>query len=155
MTDGSLADALEREHRAIDEGLLHFVDGGDPGQQERRALADAMAALRRHIYLEEELLFPRLREAGLAMPVFVMVREHAQMWRLLDDIDKGLAGEGDASSVRDLVRELMPVLDAHNPKEEQILYPQVQHVLDDAASSAATAVLRAGGLPDGWVCEGL
>lgn len=155
MADSSLAEALESEHRAIDEGLLAFVEGGSGDRDGRQALAAAMAALRRHIYLEEELLFPPLREAGLAMPVFVMVREHAQMWRLLDDIDKAPAGpEGDAA-VSALARELMPVLDAHNPKEEQILYPQVKGVLDDAGTAAATAILQEGELPEGWVCEGL
>src|SRR5690554_5908558 len=76
----SLAAALEREHREIDDGLEIFSAGGEGTDERREALERAIRALRRHIYLEEEFLFPPLREAGLVAPIFVMLREHAQIW---------------------------------------------------------------------------
>lgn len=55
----SLAAALEREHHEIDAGIAAFTAA--PGDWQ--PLARAIRALRRHIYLEEEFLFPLLREA--------------------------------------------------------------------------------------------
>jgi regulator of cell morphogenesis and NO signaling len=84
----SLAAALEREHHEIDAGIAAFTAAPDSPQP----LVRAIRALRRHIYLEEEFLFPLLREAeaGLTAPVFVMLREHAQIWATLDSLEREL-----------------------------------------------------------------
>ncbi len=84
----SLAAALEREHHEIDDGIAAFT--ASPGNPQ--SLTRAIRALRRHIYLEEQFLFPLLRQAepGLAAPVSVMLREHAQMWATLDTLDREL-----------------------------------------------------------------
>ena len=151
-TDGTetLEQALEREHREIDAGIEEFTSGGDA-----QPLLQAMDALRRHIYLEEEFLFPPLRKAGMMMPVFVMVREHADMWRLLDDLQPRLqSGEG-GSTVQDACQALVSLLQAHNPKEEQILYPQADAVLGAEAGGELKQFMRTGAMPDGWTAEGL
>ncbi|MGH3302292.1 MAG: hypothetical protein ACRDOK_11535 [Streptosporangiaceae bacterium] len=77
MRTGSLAAALEHEHHEVDAGIAAFT----AAPWDRQPLARAIGALRRHIYLGEEFLFPLLHEAepGLAAPVFVMLREHAQI----------------------------------------------------------------------------
>jgi iron-sulfur cluster repair protein YtfE (RIC family) len=147
---GTLAEALELEHREIDAGIERFVDGSGRAD----SLTRAGAALRRHIYLEEEFLFPPLRDAGLMAPVFVMVREHGQMWRTLDGLDGQLAGGVADPAVRDACAELVAQLQAHNPKEEQILYPQADAVLGAEAGGQLAAFLESGAMPEGWVCEG-
>jgi iron-sulfur cluster repair protein YtfE (RIC family) len=145
---GTLADALEQEHREIDAGIDEFAGGsGDTA-----SLVRAAAALRRHIYLEEEFLFPPLRTAGgLMAPVFVMVREHGEMWHTLDGLDGKLAA---GTLTGDDCTELVAQLQAHNPKEEQILYPQADAVLTAEASGELAEFMRSGTMPDGWVCEG-
>jgi hypothetical protein len=51
----SLSAALEREHHKIDAGIAAFTASqGNP-----QSLTCAIRALRRHIYLEEEFLYPR------------------------------------------------------------------------------------------------
>jgi len=37
-------------------------------------------------------LFPPLRDAGMVAPVFVMLREHGQMWRAGTSMPTDLAG---------------------------------------------------------------
>lgn len=157
MSVETLAAALEREHHEIDDGIETFAAGLAAGKCDGRPLARATAALRRHIYLEEEFLFPPLRAAGLIAPVFVMVREHGQMWTTLDALDAEFH-DGDVhdtlpESVADLLRDLQQQLEAHNPKEEQILYPQADQVLTASATAELRALLDAGQLPDGWVCQ--
>lgn len=147
MTE-SLAAALKREHREIDRGVERFVRIGDIA-----ALARAIAALRRHIYLEEQFLFPPLRQAGLVAPIFVMLREHGQLWSTLDALDTALADGAAADTARDLCRQLTVLDQHHNPKEERILYPQADHVLTTVATARLRDFLAAGRLPEGWVCE--
>lgn len=151
MVEERLAVALEREHREIDAGFEAFASG--EGEAATAALTAAAEALRRHIYLEEEFLFPALREAGMVAPVFVMLREHGEMWRALDAIDAELETHGAGPSFHPLLAELGRRLEAHNVKEEAILYPQADTVLDPAAAADLASFLRSGRTPDGWVCE--
>lgn len=152
MGIGSLAVALEREHREIDEGIEAFSAGPADATRDRRVLARAIQALRRHIYLEEEFLFPPLRTAGLVAPVFVMLREHAQIWVTLDALERDLAA-GVATDGLALCHQLAVQIQHHNLKEERIIYPQADEVLTASASEQLRAFLDSGELPEGWVCE--
>ena len=145
MTADTLAAALEREHREIDAGVHAFLAAFD-----REPLRRAMDALRRHIFLEEEYLFPPLRDAGLFAPVFVMLRQHGEIWDTLEELEERL--DGDAATTADTCHRLLTQLDAHNAKEEPIIYPQVDTVLSDAAGAGLHAFIQAGRMPDGWVC---
>lgn len=153
----SLAHALEREHREIDAGIEAFIAaiaaGTSPPTEQ---LNRAVAALRRHIYLEEVYLFPPLREAGMVAPVFVMVREHAALWQTLGMLGAELRNPAAIpASAAGTCRDLIVQLGHHNRKEERILYPQADSVLTDAASAQLRTLLDTGEIPEGWVCEGL
>jgi iron-sulfur cluster repair protein YtfE (RIC family) len=141
----TLADALTAEHRAIDGGIEAFLsDAGDA-----QALHDAMLALRRHIYLEEVFLFPPLKPT-MMMPIFVMLREHGELWRAMDAVDATVAAGGDADAQ---CRDLLALLDEHNTKEEPIVYPRADADLDDAVRAQLADFLADGTYPDGWVCD--
>lgn len=145
MTTEPLSAALTREHHEIDTGLAEFTARGDA-----EALTRVADALRRHIYLEEEFVFPTLRASGLMAPVLVMLREHGQIWRALDAAE-GAAAAG--APVRAAVDELTGLLERHNAKEEPILYPRADAVLDASAADAVTDFLASGQTPEGWVCS--
>ena len=84
MPDGLLSVVLEREHHEIDSAIAAFIEKLDGGCVQPEPLSAALEALRRHIYLEETFLFPPIREAGMIMPIFVMMREHGELWRTMD-----------------------------------------------------------------------
>lgn len=150
MTDDALQAALEREHRAIDGGIEEFTAGGD----DTEPLLRAMFGLRRHIYLEERFLFPPLREAGMMMPVMVMLREHGELWRAMDALDGMLTDGAEHKILETACRDLLAQLDKHNSKEEPILYAQADAVLSPAASAELGAFIDEGRMPNGWICEG-
>ena len=145
MSTDSLAATLEREHHEIDDGIAKFAAA--PGDQQ--PLVRAIRALRRHIYLEEEILFPLLHQAerALGAPLFVMLREHGQIWTLLDSLEDDL----DAASPA-LIRQLESHLLHHNLKEEKVLYPRADEVLPTAAAERLWSLLDSGEMPEGWVC---
>ncbi|HET9973517.1 MAG TPA: hemerythrin domain-containing protein [Streptosporangiaceae bacterium] len=148
MDTSSLAAALEREHQEIDAGIAAFA----AASWDRRPLGRAIGALRRHIYLEEEFLFPLLRDAepGLAAPVFVMLREHAQIWGTLEALERAVdAGAGSGLALR---KRLTVQLLHHNLKEEKILYPRADDLLPPAAADRLRVFLGSGELPGGWAC---
>jgi hemerythrin-like domain-containing protein len=148
----SVSAGLLREHHEIDEGLTTLTVASRSGEQDPSAVKRAIHALRRHIYLEEEFLFASLAEAGLIAPVFVMLREHAQIWATLDALQRELDDDaGGGPAARALAHQLAIQLQHHNLKEEKILYPQTDQVLTEAATRRLRAFLRSGQLPGDWV----
>lgn len=151
----SLMEILEQEHHHIDDVLRQHSDGSVIETDARAALRTAVVDLRRHIFAEEELLFPPLRDAGMFGPIMVMLREHGQMWPLLDAIEDILNGDGNDSELSEICSTLFELLQAHNAKEEQILYPQLDQVVDQRGASAAREFLETGHLPEGWVTQNI
>lgn len=149
MTGESPTAALEREHRDIDDVIKRFSASCEDSEPLKRAIA----ALRRHIYLEEEVLFPALRtggDPGLVAPIFVMLREHAQIWRTLDDLEQALDSLPAAAS--QFCHQLLVQLQHHNRKEERILYPEADRTLPTPVAERLTTLLEASRVPNGWVC---
>lgn len=150
---GVLGAAMEREHHEIDEGIERFSLDELSGEERADSLKRAIDALRRHIFLEEEFLFPPMK-ADLAIPMMVMLREHGEIWRSLEEIEAKLA-QGVASEpvLRDACQELLLQLDRHNSKEEPIFYGAADETLSDAQTAVLQDLLRTGEMPEGWVCQ--
>lgn len=148
-----LSTLLEREHEEIDGGIEEYADALADGATDPAPLLHAMAALRRHIYLEEEFVFPPLKAAGLMMPIFVMLREHGAIWDAMAVLDEQLTSEADPAALGNACRELLGQLDAHNAKEEPIIYPRADAELSDDATARLRTFLEQGATPEGWRCE--
>lgn len=158
-TDGealSLAAALTREHHQIDAAIEQYL--ASVGTPPRRAvpLLQAMESLRRHIYLEEEILFPRLPAGPLMMPLMVMRREHGELWRRMDWLADRLRDPGTSDNgLESACSELLALLASHNSKEEPIVYPHLDADLGEDERAQVRELVAMGTLPEGWVCQDL
>jgi hemerythrin-like domain-containing protein len=157
LSDETLSTALEREHREIDTGIETFIGkldaspDGDSVQPE--PLTQALDALRRHIYLEEAILFPPIREAGMVMPIFVMMREHGELWRTIDALTDLLADGATHEQLRDTCHQLLGQLERHNSKEEPVIYPHADTALPPQVCAELARFIDTGRVPDGWICQ--
>jgi regulator of cell morphogenesis and NO signaling len=149
----SPGEALEREHREIDAGIEPFSSPLSQHRVQPGPLLQALEALRRHIYLEEEFLLPPLYAAGMTMPLLAMLREHGQIWDTMEALEQELAGSRNAVSLSKRCRELVVQLQHHNLKEERIIYPQADQVLPGAESARLSALISSATMPGGWRCE--
>lgn len=149
----TLATALEREHREIDAGMESFTSGSRAG--DALSLSGAIQALRRHIYLEEAFLFPPLRESAptLSGEVLVMLREHGQLWGVLDQLEREIITNRNSKTALRLCSKVLALLSPHHQKEEQVLYAAADDVLGRPAEVRLRAFLHYGRLPEGWACE--
>jgi hemerythrin-like domain-containing protein len=153
MDTGILTTVLEEEHRQIDAAIEEYLGSLKQDEPDSRPLVRAFEALRRHIYLEEEFLFPPLREAGLVMPLLVMVREHGQLWDAMDALDVQVRDGAAPGDIDESCRTLLALLDAHNSKEEPIVYPQADLTLHPDAAERLLDFIDSGRMPEGWTCE--
>lgn len=149
-----VAKDLVVEHHSIDDRLGDFVAGLGEGEVRAESFRASAKELRHHIYVEEAHLFPPLRAVGLIPPVLVMLREHGEMWDVLDGIDRLLdADTPDVVALRRECERLTAQLEAHNMKEEQILYPAADERLATEDLEKVSTSLVDGDLPDGWRAE--
>ncbi|MHB2022777.1 MAG: hemerythrin domain-containing protein [Mycobacteriales bacterium] len=145
---------LEGDHRRSDATLEAFANAPANARLDRRELAAAAAGLRRHIYVEEELLFPPLHAAGLVGPILVMLGEHGPMWEVLDQLDQAVAAQAADDVLEYRCRRLLALLVHHNPKEERILYPQAEAILSAPQAQQVNEQLTgAARVPEGWICH--
>ena len=91
--------------------------------------------LESHLQQEETILFPAFEQAtGMMMgPTQVMRAEHAQMRQLVAEMTQALSAQN-KDQFLGLSETLMILMQQHNMKEEQMLYPMTQAHLPDAAA---------------------
>lgn len=107
----------------------------------RSAFDEFVRGLERHITVEEQQLFPLFDDrAGMRGPTMVMRHEHRAIEQLLAKLDASLEAENAALFASEAA-ELAAILQAHNLKEERILYPRSDGVLDDAERAALLAAI--------------
>jgi len=129
----SITRYLSWDHDRLDvllgESTRH-VENGDIAQARLLFLAFD-EGVRRHIRMEEELLFP-LFESRTGMrngPTVVMRAEHRLIEVELTRMRQGLEA-GDAAAYATGLANLHCAMLPHNVKEEQVLYPTVDDMLD-------------------------
>jgi hemerythrin-like domain-containing protein len=87
--------------------------------------------LKRHIALEENVVFPIFDErTGIVGPLTVMRHEHQILVELLGRARLAL-DQGDRAAFDAVVTPLKELIQAHNLKEERILYPRTDAALDE------------------------
>ena len=145
----SVGSALEHDHHAIDGEFERFMEGLERGEWLREAFERGAEGLRHHIFVEEEVFFPFLRVGGLVAPVFVMLREHAEIWRALETVEDAMGQ--DRERAREGMATLASALEQHNLKEEQVLYPRAVTLLSESDAEAVRAAFEEQQRPDGWV----
>jgi len=131
-------DALECEAGRVEDGAP--VDGAffEHAITFVREFADGL-----HHQKEERVLFPSLTEAGLPQeggPVGVMLIEHDEGRRFVATMHESLAGAvaGEAAARTQLsaaARGYVVLLRAHIQKEDTVLFPMAENVLDESAHS--------------------
>ena len=149
----TLSAALEREHQEIDAGIEAFLGQLDAGRLDADGLTTTLDALRRHIYLEERILFPPIRHGGMVMALAVMMQEHGEIWHTIDAVADLVADGGEPEKIREICRQLLSQLEAHNAKEEPVIYPAADTGLQPEKSAELADFIQTGLMPDSWVCQ--
>ena len=128
-----LAAFFEQDHRDCDArwaDVEELLDTSDIDAA-RPAWEKYDSSMRRHLAMEEEVLFPAF-EAKSGMggggPTAMMTMEHQQMRGLLDQIGEAMEA-GDAQEAMDIGDTLLMMAQQHNVKEEGMLYPMAENIL--------------------------
>lgn len=122
----NIKDCMTDDHRRCDH-LFADVEQAVAAHAWDRAsatFAGFAGAMQQHFATEEELLFPAFEaESGMTMgPTQVMRDEHIQMRELLAAAQQALVAQ-DADEYSGNAETLLIMMQQHNMKEENVLYP--------------------------------
>ena len=139
----TIMDFLGNDHRACDDLFASAeVAVAQKNWDSARSLFERFqTAMAHHLAMEEEVLFPAF-EARTGMrtgPTEVMRMEHAQMRGLLQEM-AGAVTNADESRYLGLSETLNMLMQQHNLKEENMLYPMSDQVLGDERDSLIRAM---------------
>jgi len=129
---GAIGDFLTADHRRCDELFARAEDAAVAGDWPGCAAAfdGFRQALEHHLGMEEEVLFPAFEErTGMAgSPTMVMRGEHGQM-RELAALAGSAAQRRAAEEFLGHCETLLVLMQQHNLKEENVLYPMADRSL--------------------------
>jgi hemerythrin-like domain-containing protein len=140
----TIAATMTADHRHCDEyfsAAEAAASRADWAEAERLFRLFREATLN-HFALEEERLFPAFEgHIGHGMgPTQVMRMEHNQMRQLMDEMEASLNGQ-DKAGYLGRSETLMMILQQHNMKEEQMLYPMMDQTLGQAGAEIASELV--------------
>jgi hemerythrin-like domain-containing protein len=131
---------MQQNHRDCDELFVQVEASASDGNWADAALHfDSFnTMLERHLNMEEQVLFPAFEtETGhTGGPTTVMRMEHEQIRGLISELKSCLESEG-SQRFLGLTESLMMLIQQHNMKEEQMLYPMTDQALSDSAAVLA------------------
>ncbi len=128
----TITETMTNDHRRCDhifaeaEGFVAKSDWEDG----RARFQEFYQAMEHHFSMEEDVLFPEFENAsGMSSgPTQVMRMEHKQMRQLLLDMEQAVERR-DSDGFLGMSETLMIIMQQHNVKEEQMLYPMSDNAL--------------------------
>lgn len=123
---------MTQDHRSCDEIFAAAEEAvSDQNWDEANTqFAKFEAAMERHLGMEENTLFPEFEQAtgNTVGPTQMMRVEHEQMRELIQQLRLALASR-DVDTYLGVSETLLVMMQQHNVKEEQILYPMTDQAL--------------------------
>ncbi len=134
-------DLVRRDHQA----LLTLFHRWSPraSARRRRALAlSAALALEVHAQVEEEILYPALREVGPSEFLLGAVDDHSRMRALVARLRQQPAGGATVGDEADVFMALMREVMHHMAEEETRFLPEVERVLQGRLGELGAQMLQ-------------
>ncbi|WP_348944909.1 hemerythrin domain-containing protein [Chitinibacter sp. FCG-7] len=133
----SITSTLQNQHRHCDQYLAQAESAARAAQWARcrEASAEFIQATEAHFALEEDALFPAFEQASglIGGPTQVMRQEHAQARELMRALQEAAVRQ-DTDDYLGCAETLLLLLQQHNMKEENILYPMCDRSIPDFAA---------------------
>ena len=131
----SINEYMSNKHRECDDVFSqaeNFV-AEDKWDEAHKHWQQFHGELEEHLTMEEAVLFPKFEQAtGMTQgPTSVMRMEHAQMRALCDKLANAALAKNKEAYLG-VSETLMILMQQHNMKEEQMLYPMTDRVLGDS-----------------------
>lgn len=132
----SITDHLALDHERCD-ALFARIESAladDNAAQAQTAFAAFHRAMQHHFSMEEAILFPAYEANSDDLSLSHMMRlEHEQMRELIEQM-KAALNSGSLQACTGLTAAMSPLMQLHNQKEEELLYPLLDRKLGEKSA---------------------
>jgi len=129
----TIKEFLSNDHSRCDEIFASMEEAASTSLEDAKKIClEFIQATEHHFQMEERVMFLEFEtKTGMTQgPTQMMRHEHTQMRALMQDMFKALE-DGNKDKFFGYSETLMILLQQHNMKEEQMLYPMAQQHLSD------------------------
>lgn len=133
-----IKDFLMQDHRDCDELFAQAEEAVHSGDDKAQSITQKFVQeLNHHLDMEETVMFPAFEaQTGMTQgPTAMMRMEHSQMRQMAEEL---LTKLEDKKSFFSLSETLMMLMQQHNMKEEQMLYPMADQHLSAISQDLVT-----------------
>ncbi|MBB5985041.1 hemerythrin domain-containing protein [Sphingobium lignivorans] len=136
--------ALQTEHRTVFR-LLDALEATEETQKAKRSmlLTQIKHLLGKHAFEEENVIYPAMRDHGLAEEAEQLITDHGDVKHALFELEMMAPN---APRFLSKVGELRSALETHIAEEEETLFPALAAALSDADGARLTASMNKEGL---------
>ncbi len=127
----SIKEYLTNDHRLCNDIFAKMEQTAAKSLSDAKPLCDEfIAATEHHFQMEERVMFPEFEQkTGMVQgPTQMMRQEHEQVRSLMKEMSEAINNDN-KDKFFGLTETLMIMLQQHNMKEEQMLYPMAQQHL--------------------------
>lgn len=142
---------FQHAHHRVEGYLIDFREEVEQDRREAGLLTRASEDLHQHMFVEEEFLFPLVKER-LAAAVASLEEEHGRVCDLMEELRGLLSREADREALQACTARLMGALAAHNTAEDLGIYPDLLALLGPARAQALLLEAERAEVPQGWAC---
>lgn len=133
----NISDTFAHDHKQCDGLFAEAESAVSTGEWSKAAElhGEFQSRMMRHMDIEEQVLFPAIEEraGGAIGPTQVMRSEHEEMRNLLARMEQSIAAR-DGDDFLGLSETLLILMQQHNLKEEEVLYPMADQMLGAEAA---------------------
>ncbi|HTH29343.1 MAG TPA: hemerythrin domain-containing protein [Sphingobium sp.] len=141
---GDWDQALAREHRKARALFDKLQDSRGMGKTRRSMLLTQLKnALGKHALEEEDVIYPAMRDAGMATEADNLTSEHGYVKQYLYDLADLVS---DDAAFLEKLASFRSDIEKHMEEEEETLFPELKRKLDAAATKTLTRRMNMEGL---------
>ncbi|MCL4399071.1 hemerythrin domain-containing protein [Candidatus Parvarchaeota archaeon] len=147
-----LNDILQDDHARIAISLNNFWDGLKTGRVDTAGFLTAEKELKNHIFWEEEVLFPAVRNGETEGLIKRLEGDHGGIWNLLTAISS-LIKDNRLEECYKRTTALINVLLLHDKTEEETIYLTFESLPDKKKRQLILSELDKVSVPESWTCK--
>ncbi len=131
MPERTISSMFDEDHERLDALFKSFQTlKRTDFLKAKRAFLEFQAGLQRHVAWEEEVMFPLWeKKSGMTGggPTIVMRNEHREIGDCLESLARKIQAQNPETDREE--ETLLDLLDRHNMSEEEVLYPEMDHLI--------------------------
>lgn len=147
-----LSTLIARMHSDAVGHLRNFMAEVEKGEEPLKQLQSASELMHANIFMEETVIFERVRNSSNSMRIRGLEVEHGGIWKLFEKIGEYVKNN-EIDLALDRADGLIRVINTHHSTEENLIFQDLNKIGVDEQAGMIQRHLVLCGIPNDWLCS--